>query len=144
MKRLQGMPRWGRLWKLCLLASAQVMDKYNALFKHLLRLKRVSMELEATWAALGRRLARPAGGQHIQQLLCQARHNMTHFISNLQIYMQVLLPDCTALTHDHPGVPQLGMYVLHLFSGVASVPCIKKCVWDKTDTPALCSGAWSY
>ncbi|EIE26424.1 hypothetical protein COCSUDRAFT_58962 [Coccomyxa subellipsoidea C-169] len=69
--------------------SDQVMHKYNALFRHLLRLKRVSMELETAWAALGRQLARHAGAQHAQQLLCQARHNMTHFISNLQIYMQV-------------------------------------------------------
>lgn len=69
------------------MALLQVMGKYNALFRHLLRLKRVSMELEAAWAATGRQLACSAGGSH--QLLWQARHNMTHLISNLQIYMQV-------------------------------------------------------
>lgn len=82
----------GRNLETTMLAPLQVMHTYNALFRHLLRLKRVSMELETAWAALGRQLARHAGAQHAQQLLCQARHNMTHFISNLQIYMQVHIP----------------------------------------------------
>lgn len=68
------------------------MDKYNALFRHLLRLKRVSMELEAAWAASGQQQSMPAGAhQGAHQHLWQARHNMTHLISNLQIYMQVYM-----------------------------------------------------
>lgn len=61
----------------------QVLGKYNTCFRHLLRLKRVSMELERAWESMGR--------QHgTCQHLWQARHNMMHLISNLQIYMQVL------------------------------------------------------
>ncbi|CAL8466718.1 g6254 [Coccomyxa elongata] len=87
-------------WPLHILLTPEVMDKYNALFRHLLRLKRVSMELEAAWAASGRQQSMPAGAhQGTHQHLWQARHNMTHLISNLQIYMQVdvIEAQCTEL-----------------------------------------------
>ena len=63
------------------------MAKYNALFQHLLRLKRVNAELDAAWASLRRQ----AGAESLQsrQPVWDVRLHMAHFLLNLQVYMQV-------------------------------------------------------
>ena len=65
----------------------QVLAKYNALFQHLLRLKRVNAELDAAWASLRRQ----AGAESLQsrQPIWDVRLHMAHLLLNLQVYMQV-------------------------------------------------------
>lgn len=65
----------------------QVMAKYNALFQHLLRLKRVNIELDAAWVSLRRQ----AGAESLQsrQPVWDVRLHMAHLLLNLQVYMQV-------------------------------------------------------
>lgn len=62
------------------------MAKYNALFQHLLRLKRVNAELDAAWASLRRQ----AGAESLQsrQPIWDVRLHMAHLLLNLQVYMQ--------------------------------------------------------
>lgn len=66
----------------------QVMAKYNALFQHLLRVKRVNAELHAAWASLRCQ----AGAESLQsrQPIWDVRLHMAHLLLNLQVYMQVL------------------------------------------------------
>ena len=68
----------------------QVMAKYNALFQHLLRLKRACLGLDGAWASLRRQ----AGAEPLQsrQPVWDVRLHMAHLLLNLQVYMQV----CTA------------------------------------------------
>ena len=68
-------------------STLQVMAKYNALFQHLLRLKRVNGELDMAWASLRRQ----AGAESLQsrQPLWEVRLHMAHLLLNLQVYMQV-------------------------------------------------------
>jgi hypothetical protein len=69
------------------------MRKYEALFQHLLRLKRVSLALDAAWATLRRQThSRARRSRRGHQPLWQVRHEMGHFITNLQVYLQVLFP----------------------------------------------------
>ena len=69
----------------------QVMGKYNVLFQYLLRLKRLQLELEDTWAVMRRQAARTRSDQlHLRRLpLWQVRHQMAYLVANLQIYIQV-------------------------------------------------------
>ncbi len=62
------------------------MARYNALFQHLLRLKRVNAELDAAWVSLRRQ----AGAELLQsrQPLWDMRLHMAHLMLNLQVYMQ--------------------------------------------------------
>ena len=64
----------------------QTMAKYNALFQHLLRLKRLNGELDAAWASLRRQ----AGAESLQsrQPIWDVRLHMAHLLLNLQVYMQ--------------------------------------------------------
>ena len=75
----------------------QVMAKYNALFQHLLRLKRACLGLDAAWASLRGQ----AGAEALQsrQPVWDVRLHMAHLLLNLQVYMQV----CTAgrITFSH-------------------------------------------
>lgn len=72
-----------------------MMAKYNSLFQHLLRLKRVSMELDRAWGCLRRRSLTGSGSsgsakrQHARRALWLLRHQAAHHIANLLIYMQV-------------------------------------------------------
>lgn len=60
------------------------------MFRHLLRLKRVSTELDAAWASLRRQTHHDSGrGRTGHQPLWQVRHEMGHLITNLQLYMQL-------------------------------------------------------
>ena len=70
----------------------QVMAKYNALFQHLLRLKRVCLGLDGAWASLRRQ----AGAESLQsrQQLWDVRLHMAHLLLNLQVYMQVCPAGC--------------------------------------------------
>lgn len=65
----------------------QVMAKYNVLFQHLLRVKRVNAELHAAWASLRCQ----AGAESLQsrQPIWDVRLHMAHLLLNLQVYMQV-------------------------------------------------------
>ena len=62
------------------------MARYNALFQHLLRLKRVNAELDAAWASLRRQ----AGAESLQSRrpIWNVRLHMAHLLLNLQVYMQ--------------------------------------------------------
>ncbi|CAL5227089.1 g9995 [Coccomyxa viridis] len=74
-------------WPLHILLTPEVLAKYNALFQHLLRLKRVNAELDAAWASLRRQ----AGAESLQsrQPIWDVRLHMAHLLLNLQVYMQV-------------------------------------------------------
>ena len=64
------------------------MARYNSLFRHLLRLKRVSMELDAAWGCLEGWTSRRARGQRTQQPLWLLRYHAAYHINNLLAYMQ--------------------------------------------------------
>jgi len=72
--------------------------RYCRLFQYLLRLKRMQLELETTWAALGGHRARAEEGATARRgapplpPLWQVRSHMAHFINNLQLYIQVPPP----------------------------------------------------
>ncbi|KAK9803977.1 hypothetical protein WJX72_009639 [[Myrmecia] bisecta] len=78
-------------WPLHLLLTPEVMSKYNVLFQYLLRLKRIQLELEESWAVMRRQSARARDLElHQRRLpLWQVRHHMSYIITNLQIYIQV-------------------------------------------------------
>ena len=69
----------------------QIMAKYNALFQHLLRLKRVNVW---SWTQHGRRCGARRALSLLQsrQPIWDVRLHMAHLLLNLQVYMQV----CTA------------------------------------------------
>ena len=93
------------------------MARYNALFRHLLRLKRVNAELDAAWVSLRRQ----AGAESLQsrQPLWDVRLHMAHLLLNLQVYMQV---------RSHPADLQRGpcltlVYLCLCQSRRAAVAC---------------------
>eukprot|EP00775_Hariotina_reticulata_P005315 gene5317-5550_t len=78
-------------WPLGVLLTRRHLERYNALFQFLLRLKRVQLALESAWQELGRLCGRGGGGTTAADIgpLLQLRLHMGHFISNLQIYLQL-------------------------------------------------------
>ena len=99
--------------------SEQVMAKYNALFQHLLRLKRVNAELDGAWASLRRQ----AGAESLQSRrpVWDVRLHMAHLLLNLQVYMQV--PACVFGCRDcdcHNGCTLLMHRMLNAKSGQAA------------------------
>ena len=70
--------------------------RYSRLFQYLFRLKRMQLELETTWAALGGHRAKAEEGGTSRGTaappLWQVRGHMAHFINNLQLYIQVPQP----------------------------------------------------
>ena len=73
------------------------MARYSALFKLLLRLRRVEDSLQGAWCAMraaDRRCSGPRGGTAPDagrwMPLWQLRSQMAHFIGNLHIYLQVM------------------------------------------------------
>ena len=78
-------------WPLGLLLTPEVLGQYNSLFQHLFRLRRVQHDLDTAWAAL-RSLARQESGAGAGAGLAAAwrlRHDMSHLVNNLLIYIQV-------------------------------------------------------
>ncbi len=93
-----------------LLLTPQVMARYNTLFRFLMRLKRVQLQLEGSWQSLhslsthkGSRVGTPdgpGGGDEAAAAevdaasklreLQHVRHHMSHLVTNLQIYIQVI------------------------------------------------------
>ena len=77
----------------------QAMTRYGALFKLLLRLRRVEDSLQGAWSAMrgtDRRLGTPRSSLAPQAArwlpLWGLRAQMAHFVGNLQIYLQVHSP----------------------------------------------------
>ena len=79
----------------------QVLARYGALFKLLMRLRRVEDSLHGAWSALrasDRGHGSPAPNAAARWLpLWRLRSQMAHFVGNLQIYLQVeiLAPGCS-------------------------------------------------
>ena len=69
------------------------MAKYNVVFQYLLRLKRIQIDLESSWAVMRRQAGRSRDlPLHTRRLpLWHLRHHMAYIIANLQIYVQVRL-----------------------------------------------------
>ena len=67
------------------------MAKYNVVFQYLLRLKRIQVDLESSWAVMRRQAGRSRDmSLHTRRLpLWHLRHHMAYIIANLQIYVQV-------------------------------------------------------
>ena len=68
------------------------MARYGALFKLLLRLRRVEDSLHGAWSAMrasDRAHGSPAPGGARWLPLWRLRSQMAHFVGNLQIYLQV-------------------------------------------------------
>ncbi|KAF8058112.1 GCP4 [Scenedesmus sp. PABB004] len=78
-------------WPLGVLLTRRHMERYNALFQLLLRLKRVQLALEQAWQELGRLCGRRGGGTSPADItpLLQLRQHMGHLVGNLQIYLQL-------------------------------------------------------
>ncbi|KAL0056051.1 hypothetical protein WJX82_007204 [Trebouxia sp. C0006] len=97
-------------WPLHLLLTPQVMAKYNVVFQYLLRLKRIQIDLESSWAVMRRQAGRSRDlPLHTRRLpLWHLRHHMAYIIANLQIYVQVdvieaqssVLSQCIANAQD--------------------------------------------
>lgn len=77
----------------CGCGYVQVMAKYNVVFQYLLRLKRIQIDLESSWAVMRRQAGRSRDlPLHTCRLpLWHLRHHMAYIIANLQIYVQVRL-----------------------------------------------------
>ena len=99
-------------WPMGLLLTPGVMARYNTLFQFLMRLKRVQLKLEGAWQSLHSMSThkgaaavaalRAPGGTAVAQgdeaaaaavarsrELQHVRHQMSHLVTNLQIYIQV-------------------------------------------------------
>ena len=105
-------------------AHAQVMTRYGALFKLLLRLRRVEDSLQGAWSAMRAADRRPVDPQssHASHTprwlpLWRLRAQMAHFVGNLQIYLQVDMhfDDATHQTHA------LSQHVAHGLSADYSI-----------------------
>eukprot|EP00210_Caulerpa_lentillifera_P000039 g38.t1 len=87
-------------WPLGLIISPALLTRYNGLFQFLIKLKRIQLELEEAWQTMcshrvrdDHRLERQSGRRQFfltpsRKELTQIRHHMTHFITNLQVYLQ--------------------------------------------------------
>ena len=67
--------------------------RYGRMFQYLFRMKRMQVELERAWVAMGSQrgssLAASWDGSAGLAPLWQVRSHMAHFINNLQLYIQV-------------------------------------------------------
>ena len=80
----------------CSRVRVQVMARYGALFKLLLRLRRVEDSLHTAWSVMrstdtgrGASNGSPAPDAARWLPLWRLRSQMAHFVNNLQIYLQV-------------------------------------------------------
>ena len=83
-------------WPLQLLITKEALAVYNEMFRYLVRIRRVAVELESAWKAameadrrerIGGRQTRAQRAQRFP--LWALRHAMTHLVGNLQLYIQV-------------------------------------------------------
>jgi len=97
-------------WPLGLLITPAVLRRYNTVFQYLVRLKRLQLELEESWALM--RIQRKSPSHGGRSRLMNLRQQMAHLITNLQIYFQVdvieaeykVLQDKVAAAHDFSEV----------------------------------------
>ncbi|GMH37208.1 hypothetical protein BSKO_05081 [Bryopsis sp. KO-2023] len=80
-------------WPLFSIITLEMLDKYNAMFMLLLRLKRVQMGLEEAWLHISSR-RKDWHKKHYtvsssRKQLWQLHQHLFHFVTNLQIYIQV-------------------------------------------------------
>ena len=90
----QGADPWNGLsleyrshWPLHLMFSPDVIDKYNALFRFLLPVKRVQLDLQYVWAMKVRVLKRN-NSAHFRKMMLLRQH-MSFLIDNIFAYLQV-------------------------------------------------------
>ncbi|KAL2612318.1 hypothetical protein R1flu_024010 [Riccia fluitans] len=90
-------------WPLQLLFTREVLTKYSKVFQYLLRLKRIQLELEKSWAeamhhdradSAQQRKDRDNGEfasqrRQLRMPMWRVRQHMTYLITNLQFYIQV-------------------------------------------------------
>ncbi|BBN17581.1 gamma-tubulin complex component 4 [Marchantia polymorpha subsp. ruderalis] len=90
-------------WPLQLLFTREVLAKYSKIFQYLLRLKRIQLELEKSWAEAmhydradsAKQRKDPENGDFASQRrqlrmpMWRVRQHMTYLITNLQFYIQV-------------------------------------------------------
>ncbi|KAG6544058.1 hypothetical protein Mapa_014475 [Marchantia paleacea] len=90
-------------WPLQLLFTREVLAKYSKVFQYLLRLKRIQLELEKSWAEAmhydradsAKQRKDPENGDFASQRrqlrmpMWRVRQHMTYLITNLQFYIQV-------------------------------------------------------
>ncbi|KAH8958639.1 hypothetical protein BDL97_06G035800 [Sphagnum fallax] len=81
-------------WPLQLLFTRDVLAKYSKVFQYLLRLKRIQLELEKSWAEAMQQdradSAQQRGDSRQQRMpMWRVRQHMTYLITNLQFYIQV-------------------------------------------------------
>ena len=79
----------------------QVMTKYTRMFQYLFRLERMQLELKRCWTSMSEQTRQTGRGKAVLSSLAvpagmpslwQVRTHMAHVISNLQLYIQVILP----------------------------------------------------
>ena len=68
--------------------SADVMEKYNSLFRFLFPIKRVQMELSFIWSQKVRSM-KHLNDEPVFKLALQLRQHMSFLIDNLYSYLQV-------------------------------------------------------
>lgn len=76
-------------WPLQLLMHPASMQRYEELFRFLLLVKRVQLELQAAWSSQARFGQMRAGQRAILMPLWKLRAHMAFLIDNLQYYLQV-------------------------------------------------------
>lgn len=81
-------------WPLQLLFTKDVLSKYTKVFQYLLRLKRIQLELEKSWAQAMQQdrddTANKRRDSRQQRMpMWRVRQHMTYLITNLQFYIQV-------------------------------------------------------
>jgi gamma-tubulin complex component 4 len=105
-------------WPMQLLLPAEVLQKYSAVWQMMFRLRRAQMDLEKSWGALTA-LERPSKGTTMRSTtsnrngvssatavpprslllrLGQLRQRMTHFASNLALYLRVDVAEAAGAT----------------------------------------------
>ena len=82
-------------WPLGLLLTPEVLAQYNCLFQYLFRLRRVQFDLDTAWAGLRTAAKTSGAGATVSDVgggfaaAWRLRHDMSHLVNNLLIYIQV-------------------------------------------------------
>ena len=97
-------------WPMHLLLPVDVLQKYSAVWQLMFRLRRVQMDLEKAWGSLAaldrpvhrtqRKSSKNTGGTRLPRALLtqlgQLRQRMSHFSSNLAVYLRVDVAETAA------------------------------------------------
>jgi len=80
--------------------SPDVIEKYNTLFRFLLPIKRVQLELQSVWSSKVRSMKHFSSNPHFRQAMLLRQH-MSFLIDNIYAYLQldVLESQWSALVH---------------------------------------------